>query len=204
MDASFRPRQSKQPIIFTALATLAGAFLFWVVFLRPASTPTAPLVTKAVAVLKGDHGASGTVTLVQSAPAAKVTITGGLQGLDPRSQRGFHIHTGGDLSSGCASAGSHFNPSNEAHGAPTDASRHVGDLGNILSDAQGEAKFTIEDPLVTLNGPLSVVGRSIVLHTASAWSYRGTDDLGKGDNEESLKTGNAGGRAACGVIGIAL
>lgn len=66
--------------------------------------------------------------------------------------------TGGDLSSGCASAGSHFNPSNEAHGAPTDASRHVGDLGNILSDAQGEAKFTIEDPLVTLNGPLSVVG----------------------------------------------
>ncbi|EPT05327.1 hypothetical protein FOMPIDRAFT_1156103 [Fomitopsis schrenkii] len=197
MDASYKPRQSKQPIVFTALATLAGAFLFWVVFLRPASTPTAPVVTKAIAILKGDHGASGTVTLVQSAPAAKVTIIGELQGLDPRAQRGFHIHTGGDLSSGCASAGSHFNPFSEPHGAPTDVSRHVGDLGNVQSDAQGEAKFTIEDSLVTLNGPLSVVGRSIVLHT-------GTDDLGKGDNEESLKTGNAGGRAACGVIGIAL
>lgn len=46
MDASYKPRQSKQPIVFTALATLAGAFLFWIVFLRPASTPTAPVVTK--------------------------------------------------------------------------------------------------------------------------------------------------------------
>ncbi|TFY68747.1 hypothetical protein EVJ58_g837 [Rhodofomes roseus] len=72
---------------------------------------------------------------------------------------------------------------------------HIGDLGNIQSDAQGEAKFTIEDSLVSLNGPLSVVGRAIVLHA-------GTDDLGKGNNEESLKTGNAGGRAACGIIGI--
>ena len=66
--------------------------------------------------------------------------------------------TGGDLSSGCASAGSHFNPFSKMHGAPTDTSRHVGDLGNIQSNAQGEAKFTIEDSLVTLNGPLSVVG----------------------------------------------
>lgn len=88
------------------------------------------------------------------------------------------------------------NPHNKTHGAPEDSERHVGDLGNFKTDGQGNGKGSIKDSLVKLIGPQSVLGRTVVVHS-------GTDDLGKGGNEESKKTGNAGTRPACGVIGIA-
>ncbi|KAF7314301.1 Phosphoinositide phospholipase C [Mycena kentingensis (nom. inval.)] len=174
-----------------AAAVVAAVLLAYTVFLRDSHAPLE--VTKAIAVLKGDSPVSGNVTFEQTGNG--VRIRGELHGLDPLAQRGFHIHQFGDLSGGCLSAGPHFNPFGKTHGAPTDSQRHVGDLGNIQTDEDGVAKFSFEDALVSLNGPTSVLRRAVVLHA-------GTDDLGQGGNEESLKTGNAGGRAACGVIGL--
>ncbi|PWZ53700.1 Superoxide dismutase [Cu-Zn], chloroplastic [Zea mays] len=91
--------------------------------------------------------------------------------------------------------GPHFNPNNLTHGAPEDEVRHAGDLGNIVANAEGIAEATIVDTQIPLTGPNSVVGRAFVVHELE-------DDLGKGGHELSLSTGNAGGRLACGVVGL--
>jgi Cu/Zn superoxide dismutase/archaellum component FlaC len=120
-------------------------------------------------------------------PGQPTIIKGIVKGLTP-GKHGFHIHEYGDLSDGCASAGGHYNPDGVDHGNISQG--HVGDLGNITADQTGTARFQIKAERVELS---DVVGRAIVIHADE-------DDLGKGGDEESLKTGNAGDRLGCGVI----
>ena len=122
---------------------------------------------------------------------------------------GFHIHTYGDLTDGCSSACAHFNPDNTEHGGLDCKIRHLGDLGNILSE-KGVSKGRLSTDTLSLDmGKRNcIIGRMIIVHADP-------DDLGKGGlnqegevideavHEESLKTGNAGKRVACGVIGLA-
>ncbi|KAJ5146349.1 copper/zinc binding superoxide dismutase [Penicillium bovifimosum] len=153
-------------------------------------------MVKAVAVLRGDAKVAGTVTFEQADENAPTTISWNITGNDANAERGFHVHQFGDNTNGCTSAGPHFNPFGKTHGAPTDSERHVGDLGNFKTDSEGNATGSKQDNLVKLIGAESVLGRTLVVHA-------GTDDLGRGNTEESKKTGNAGARPACGVIGIA-
>ena len=137
----------------------------------------------------------GVVLFEQATSFSRTQITGTFSGLVPGQRHGFHIHQYGDLTKGCTTAGPHYNPQKNTHAGPEDEVRHVGDLGNVLGEADGSGRYERLDQLVQLHGPFSVVGRSCVLH-------KKTDDLGRGGNEESLKTGNAGARIACGVIGL--
>ena len=143
---------------------------------------------KAVAVL-GHGDAKGIITFVQK-PGKATIISGSISGLT-EGLHGFHIHEFGDLSDGCDSAGGHYNPHGVDHGDIDNG--HVGDLGNIQADSKGVATFKIKSKAIQLQGATSIVGRAVVVHEDQ-------DDLGKGGDEESLKTGNAGNRAGCGVI----
>jgi Cu-Zn family superoxide dismutase len=128
--------------------------------------------------------------LFMQRPGEPTLIKGRITGLEP-GKHGFHIHEVGELSNGCDSAGPHYDPDGVDHGDVDKG--HVGDLGNITANPSGVADFTIVAKRVDLSGDRSVVGRAIVIHSDE-------DDLGKGGDEESLKTGNAGERVACGVI----
>mmetsp|Transcript_25215 Transcript_25215/g.47652 ORF Transcript_25215/g.47652 Transcript_25215/m.47652 type:complete len:154 (-) Transcript_25215:519-980(-) len=149
-------------------------------------------MASAVCVLVGSDGVSGTVQLTES--QGVTTVKGKIEGLKP-GEHGFHIHQLGDTTNGCMSTGPHFNPNGKEHGAPGDDNRHAGDLGNITANTSGVAEFEIKDVQIPLTGPNSVVGRACVVHADP-------DDLGKGGHELSKTTGNAGGRQACGVIGL--
>ena len=43
------------------------------------------------------------------------------------------------------------------------AYRHVGDLGNVTAGADNVAKIDITDKMLTLTGPLSIIGRTMVV-----------------------------------------
>jgi Cu-Zn family superoxide dismutase len=145
---------------------------------------------KAIALLSPakDKTVKGVVTFTQTDKGVRVFAH--LEGLTP-GKHGFHIHEFGDCTaSDLTSAGGHFNPTQMSHGAPTDETRHSGDLGNIVADEKGMATLDWVDPMMQLAGPNSIIGHAVIVHA-------------KEDDLKTQPTGNAGGREACGVIGIA-
>lgn len=101
---------------------------------------------------------------------------------------GFHIHEG----TVCSEAGGHFNPDGSPHGPPDapPGQRHVGDMGNLESPANGLTRYSRVDDQLSLDGPNSIIGRAVIIHANA-------DDL------TSQPSGNAGDRIACGVIQVA-
>ncbi len=151
-----------------------------------ADEPHAPM--KAVCVLHHTKGSMAHGFLHFTQKGDEVEVQGEILGLTP-GMHAFHIHEFGDCTSPDAmSAGGHFNPEKKPHGSPHGDERHVGDLGNIKADENGRAEIHLMDKVIKLHGPHSIIGRSVIVHAKP-------DDF-------SQPVGNAGGRVACGVIGI--
>jgi superoxide dismutase, Cu-Zn family len=147
-------------------------------------------VAKAIAVLNPTQNNKITGTVTFSKTETGVKVVADIKGLTPGSH-GFHIHQFGDCSAPNAdSAGGHYNPAGKMHGAPESPERHAGDFGNLIADSNGRAYLERTDAVISLSGPNSIIGRGVIVHEAS-------------DDMTTQPTGNAGGRVACGVIGIA-
>jgi superoxide dismutase, Cu-Zn family len=148
----------------------------------------APHVSKAIAVLTPSKSSTIQGTVTFSEENGSVMISATLTGLTP-GKHGFHIHEWGNINcSDGMCTGSHYNPTGSKHGDADATERHIGDMGNIEADANGNATFQRTDSVLALNGSHSVIGHAVVLH-------ENQDDF-------SQPTGNSGGRVAYGVIGI--
>jgi Cu-Zn family superoxide dismutase len=147
-------------------------------------------VTKAIAVLVPTKGSTVRGIVTFEVVKGGVRVVASISGLSP-GKHGFHIHEFGDCSSedGMA-AGAHFNPTTMPHSGPMSEKRHVGDLGNVEADQDGNARVDYVDSMLKLEGPASILGRAVIVHE-------------KEDDFRTQPTGNAGGRLACGVIGVA-
>jgi Cu/Zn superoxide dismutase len=161
-----------------AKATIAGDGITGTVELREVDAQTA-----------GGHD----MKFMTGMKAVEITVS--VTGLKP-GVHGMHLHAVGKCEApGFTSAGGHFDPGPAGNMDPDmNHPFHMGDLPNLVADANGKATLKTVTTRVTLSdGPLSVFdadGTAIIIHANPDQGTTG-----------EAKSGVAGGpRVACGVI----
>lgn len=143
----------------------------------------------AVAKLAPTQGSSTTGTVSFYKEGDHVVAVAQVSGLKPGSEHGFHVHEKGDCSAPDGmSAGGHYNPGGQPHGALGSGPHHAGDMPNLKANAAGEAEARVHLTGVTVGGGgADVLGKAVIVHANA-------------DDYSSQPAGNAGPRLACGVI----
>ena len=176
-----------------AAATMAGVASM--VTSAQVPVPGAGKTLAASAEIKG-KGITGTAQLTERAQGTgvQVEITIEVSGLTP-GKHGVHLHAVGKCEPDFTAAGGHFDPGPNSNTDP-DANHpfHMGDIPNLMVDANGKGQMKVTTTRVTLSdGPLSVFdadGTAIIVH--------GNEDQGI---TGAPKSGVSGGpRVACGVL----
>jgi len=145
----------------------------------------------AKAELKAGDGQDVEVEAKFYAVAGGVRVVAEVEDATP-GKHGFHVHEKGDCSDlKGKSMGDHFSPEKHEHALPDEAgTKHLGDLGNVVVDKEGDGKVEITIPGATLepNDANSFLGRALVFHL--------NEDTGK----QKQPSGGSGDPIACGVI----
>ncbi|MDQ0220782.1 hypothetical protein ELQ35_21350 [Peribacillus cavernae] len=155
---------------------------------------------KAKAEIKNvDNKTVGTVSFFDH--EGDIQIKASMKGLEP-GLHGFHVHEKGacepDAKEGAfTTAGGHFNPDDEMH------SGHNGDMPSLYVNEEGTAEFMTTFDRFTIN-QLTEQELAIIVHEKPDNSGNIPDRYqaeGKpGPDDETMKTGDAGKRQACGII----
>jgi superoxide dismutase, Cu-Zn family len=155
-----------------------------------ASMVSAQQQSRAHAELKDGNGKTvGTAMLREESGGVVVELQ--VKGLSP-GLHAVHVHAVGKCEAPAfTSAGGHFNPAQKKHGFKSAEGPHAGDLPNMLVTKDGSGRYQVLTDAIRLkSGETSVFdsdGSALVIHV-------GVDDY------TTDPTGNAGDRAACGVI----
>ena len=148
---------------------------------------------QAIAKIKGLGGSSlsGEATFIETKKGieAKINLSGYVA-----SSLGVHLHVYGDCSSqDGSSAGGHWNPTNEAHGAWGGEAFHSGDIGNIIINDDEKGSLVLLDQYgrwtINKDDKTNLLGKAIIIHA-------------KSDDKTTQPTGAAGARIGCGEIKI--
>ena len=138
---------------------------------------------------KSGSSTSGKITFIEK--GGQVTLEAHINGLTT-GNHAIHIHETADCSSDDGkSAGGHWNPTFENHGAwGNEAGYHRGDIGNFNANENGHGMITFSTDLWCLgcdDANKNIIGKAIIIH-------QGTDDL------TSQPSGAAGARVSCAGI----
>lgn len=132
---------------------------------------------------------TGTAVLQHANDRLELTIM--VSGLTPDQRHGIHLHANGACQAPAfTTAGPHLNPSMRQHGLDNPMGSHLGDLPNLIANANGVAQLTTVlpgDPAVTLGQLFDQDGSALVIHTTA-------------DDMRTDPSGNSGARIACGVL----
>ena len=155
---------------------LAGTFLL---FVSCGTTKTYQIASKS------NTNTSGTVSFTQKSDEVKMVVNA--KNLTP-GVHAIHLHQNGDCSSADgSSAGGHWNPAGSDHGKWGAEHFHMGDIGNLTADANGNANLSFSTNKWCVgcdDASKNIIGKSVIIHAAA-------------DDFHTQPTGNAGGRVGC-------